>query len=110
MKDFVELTGKATLLSHLGDKKFTREDFKRIVKTIKAKLYIVSESYIEKRINLVKQAVGKTSLEWLEMQKGKYIIGVLTWKDACNIQKEVTSPETRKLMGLDKVNWKEKCK
>ena len=112
LKDFVELTGKATLLSHLGDKKFTREDFKRLLKTIKSKpIYtLMDKTSIRKLTNLIEQAIGKTSLEWLEMQKGSYISGVLTWEDACNIQKNVISPEARKSMGLEKVNWEEKCK
>ncbi len=106
-KNFVDRIGKPTQLSLLGDKKFTSEDCQRIIKIIESfKPFLVRE----KHINLVKQAVEKTSLEWLEMQKGKYITGVLTWEEACKIQKKVTSPEARWFMGLYKVNWKEKCK
>ncbi len=123
-KSFVELIGKTTRLSNLGPEKLTQDDFKRII--IKYVSSIFQESCFslitafdleERKINMgmkwtnfIKQAVGKTSLEWLEMQKGKYITGVLTWEEACKIQGEVTSPEVRRSMGLDKVNWKEKCK
>jgi len=81
------------------------------------KIYYLTSKEIEEfrrefkeRISLVKKAIGKTSSEWLEMQKREYISGVLTWEEACKIQKEVTAPEARKRMGLDEVNWEEKCR
>ncbi len=114
---FVELIERPTQLSHLGNEKLTQEDFERIVEIIKSvsTLYLKYPHYnleneIKEWTSLVKQAVGKTSLEWLEMQKGKYVTGVLTWKEACKIQRQVDAPNVRTLMGLDKVNWKEKCK
>jgi len=109
-KDFVELTGRLTQLSLLGNKKFTPEKSQKVIKIIKYYNNQISKEEKTEWINLVNQAVGKTSLEWLEMQKGKYITGVLTWEEACKIQKDVTSPVARKFMGLDEVNWEEKCK
>ncbi len=111
-KGFLDFIGKPTQLSRLGSKKFTQEDSQRIVKTIKSKpIYtLLDKSTIRKWIALVKQAVGKSSLEWLEMQKGQYVTGVLTWKEACEIQRQVDGPHVRKFMGLDEVNWEEKCK
>ncbi len=111
---------------------FTKKDFKKL-KIILNKKYIIKRSgpaapkliavkingriyyfnktpTIEERLNLLQKAIGKTSLEWLNMQKGKYSAGVLTWEEACKIQQEVTYPEARKRMGLDSVNWDEKCR
>lgn len=128
--NFVELIGKPTQLIHLENEKFTLEDFLWVVKIIydggifqESSCYtnfldanlILDLDYKKRKIktkwiDLVEQAVGNTSLEWLKMQKGEYITGVLTWEEACKIQKEVSSPEARKFMGLDRINWEERCK
>ena len=115
---FVDLIGKSTELSHLWGQ-FTPRDYQKIVNIIKyistpcrecLNYNLKNEKIKTKWIDLVKRAVGKTSLEWLKMQKGEYITGVLTWEEACKIQKEVSSPEARKFMGLDRINWEERCK
>ena len=136
-ENFLERIGKPTQLSYVSPEKFVSKDLQRITKIVmnQEKLVFDLQRTIEirkfnriiyllgkpedkikrridlpERIDLLKQAVGKTSLEWLNMQKRKYITGVLTWEEACKILKKVTSPKALKRMGFDQVNWKEKCK
>ena len=106
---FISRIGKPTELQGLGEEKFSSYLF-NIIKNILVSYGLRDRDSLEKWISFIKKAIGKTSSEWLEMQKGKYISGVLTWEEACKIQKEVTAPEARKRMGLDEINWEEKCR
>ncbi len=108
-KPFVALIGRKAEFNGLGRKKFSEEDFEKLKGVIQSYGFSPNNIDIDNRINLLAKAIGTTSIEWLNIQKGKYSDGVLTWEEACKIQQEVTFPKARERMGLDKINWEKKC-